>query len=116
MTIDYRPQGVCSQRMKIEIKDGRIQSLRVLGGCDGNLQGITRLVEGMAVSDAIRRLDGIHCGAKLTSCPDQLAQALTQYHGEGSPGGRGARNDLRKKAPGTGLFPSPEHAKGRGRR
>ena len=80
MTIHYRPKGVCSQQMEIDIENGVIQSFRVLGGCSGNLQGISRLVEGMEVSDAIRRLDGIHCGAKPTSCPDQLAQALKQYH------------------------------------
>ena len=80
MTIHYRPKGVCSQQMEIDIENGVIQSFRVLGGCSGNLQGISRLVEGMEVSDAIRRLDGIRCGAKPTSCPDQLAQALMQYH------------------------------------
>ena len=80
MTIHYRPKGVCSQQMEIDIENGVIQSFRVLGGCSGNLQGISRLVEGMEGSDAIRRLDGIRCGAKPTSCPDQLAQALKQYH------------------------------------
>ena len=78
MTINYRPRGVCSQQMTVEIEDGVIQSFQVKGGCDGNLQGISRLVEGMRVDDAIRRLDGIHCGFKSTSCPDQLAQALKQ--------------------------------------
>ena len=82
MTIEYRPRGVCSQKMEVDIQDGRIAAFRVLGGCSGNLQGISRLVEGMEVSEAIRRLDGIHCGAKSTSCPDQLAQALKQYKGE----------------------------------
>ena len=82
MTINYRPRGVCSQQMTVEIEDGVIQSFQVKGGCDGNLQGISRLVEGMRVDDAIRRLDGIHCGFKSTSCPDQLAQALKQYEGE----------------------------------
>ena len=79
MTINYRPRGVCSQQMTVEIEDGVIQSFQVKGGCDGNLQGISRLVEGMRVDDAIRRLDGIHCGFKSTSCPDQLAQALKKY-------------------------------------
>ena len=78
MTVNYRPRGVCSQQMTVEIEDGVIQSFQVKGGCDGNLQGISRLVEGMRVDDAIRRLDGIHCGFKSTSCPDQLAQALSQ--------------------------------------
>ena len=82
MTINYRPRGVCSQQMQVEIQDGVVQSFQVLGGCSGNLQGISRLVEGMKVDEAIRRLDGIKCGFKPTSCPDQLAQALKQYKGE----------------------------------
>ena len=82
MTITYRPRGVRSREMQVDIEDGVIRSFQVLGGCDGNLQGISRLVEGMEVEDAIRRLDGIQCGGKPTSCPDQLAQALKQYKGE----------------------------------
>ena len=78
MMYSYRPRGVCSQRMEIETEDGKIRSLSVLGGCDGNLQGIARLVEGMEIDEAIRRLEGIRCGSKPTSCPDQLAQALKQ--------------------------------------
>lgn len=76
MTYTYRPRGVCSQLMEIEAEDNKILSLRVLGGCDGNLQGISRLVVGMDVDEAIARLEGIRCGYKSTSCPDQLAQAL----------------------------------------
>lgn len=76
MTIQYRPQGVCSQAMTLEVEAGVIRSLEVLVGCSGNLQGICCLVAGMDVEEAIRRLDGIQCGDKLTSCPDQLAQAL----------------------------------------
>ena len=82
MTHTYRTRGVCSQQMTVEIEDGVIQSFQVKGGCDGNLQGISRLVEGMEVKEAIRRLDGIRCGFKPTSCPDQLAQALKQYKKE----------------------------------
>lgn len=78
MTINYRPRGVCSQQMKIDVEDGVIRSLEVMGGCSGNLQGISRLVVGMPVEEAIRRLDGIRCGFRSTSCPDQLAQALKQ--------------------------------------
>ena len=78
MTIDFRPRGVCSQRMTVEVEDGIIRSLRIMGGCSGNLQGISRLVEGMEAEEAIKRLEGIRCGFKPTSCPDQLAQALTQ--------------------------------------
>ena len=76
MTYTYRPRGVCSQLMEIETDGNTIQGLRVLGGCDGNLQGISRLVVGMDVDEAITRLEGIRCGYKSTSCPDQLAQAL----------------------------------------
>ena len=82
MTINYPPRGVCSQLMQIEGEAGWVCSFQVLGGCSGNLQGISRLVEGMNVDEAIRRLDGIKCGFKPTSCPDQLAQALKQYKGE----------------------------------
>ena len=76
MLYSYRPQGVCSQNMEIEVEDGRIKSLSVLGGCSGNLQGIARLVEGMEVEEVIRRLEGLRCGFKDSSCPDQLARAL----------------------------------------
>ena len=76
MTINYRPRGVCSQQMQIEVEDGVIRSFQVLGGCSGNLQGISRLVEGMNVDEAISRIEGIQCGFKPTSCPDQLAKAL----------------------------------------
>lgn len=74
--IEFRPRGVCSQRMNIQVEDGIVRSLKVMGGCNGNLQGISRLVEGMPVEEVIKRLDGIKCGFKNTSCPDQLAQAL----------------------------------------
>ncbi len=76
MTFTYRPRGVCSQLMELEIEDGVLKHFSVLGGCDGNLQGIARLVEGMEVEEVIRRLEGIRCGGKPTSCPDQLARAL----------------------------------------
>ena len=78
MVINYQPQGVCSRQMKIEVEDGIVKSFEVIGGCHGNLQGISRLVEGMKVEEVIARLDGIRCGGKPTSCPDQLAQALKQ--------------------------------------
>ena len=77
-SMEFRPRGVCSQRMNIEVEDGILRSLKVTGGCSGNLQGIAQLVEGMPVEEVIKRLDGIHCGFKSTSCPDQLAQALKQ--------------------------------------
>ena len=76
MLITYQPQGVCSQQMKIEVEEGIVKSLQVMGGCHGNLQGISKLVVGMKVEDVIARLEGIRCGFKPTSCPDQMAQAL----------------------------------------
>ena len=77
MTYTFRPRGVCSQQMQVEVDDqGIIQELRVLGGCSGNLQGISKLVQGMKAEDAIARMSGIKCGYKATSCPDQLSKAL----------------------------------------
>lgn len=78
MNISYKPRGVCSQRMDIETEGGRIVSVSVLGGCDGNLKGLSSLLRGMDVDEAISRLEGIRCGRKETSCPDQIAQALRQ--------------------------------------
>lgn len=78
MKLSYKTKGVCSRQMDIETEDGVIKSVEVVGGCNGNLQGISRLVEGMRVEEAISRLEGIRCGSKETSCPDQLAQALKQ--------------------------------------
>ena len=75
-TIKYSPKGVCSRSMEIDVEGGVIQAVRVVGGCHGNLQGISKLVEGMEVQEVIARLEGIRCGMKSTSCPDQLAQAL----------------------------------------
>ena len=76
---EYVPQGVCSRLMRFEVEDGRLHNLQVLGGCNGNLQGIAKLAEGMDVQEVIKRLEGLRCGSKLTSCPDQLAQALKEY-------------------------------------
>ncbi|MGN0432614.1 MAG: TIGR03905 family TSCPD domain-containing protein [Lachnospiraceae bacterium] len=72
----YQTRGTCSTAIDIEITDGVIDSVTFIGGCNGNLQGISRLVKGMKVEDAISKLKGIRCGFKSTSCPDQLAQAL----------------------------------------
>lgn len=74
----YKTQGTCSQRIDFDIVDGKITNVKFLGGCNGNLQGISRLVEGMTPEEAISRLKGIKCGFKSTSCPDQLAIALEQ--------------------------------------
>ena len=78
MTITYRPKGVCSRLMQVEVEDGIIRKVEVQGGCNGNLQGISRLLVGMPVQQAIERMEGVRCGGKPTSCPDQLAKALRQ--------------------------------------
>lgn len=77
-TITYYPQGVCSKKMEIDLENGIIQAVRVQGGCSGNLQGLSALLVGMTKEEAIRRMSGIHCGPRATSCPDQLACALKQ--------------------------------------
>ena len=76
MKISYRPRGVCSQLMELEVEDDKIVSVAIRGGCDGNLKGISRLLTGMDVDHAIACMQGIRCGMKDTSCPDQLARAL----------------------------------------
>ena len=77
-TIQYRPKGVCSNYMEIDVENGVILECRVSGGCNGNLQGISSLLKGMTVQDAISRMEGIRCGMRSTSCPDQIAKALKQ--------------------------------------
>lgn len=79
MVIEYTPKGVCSRKMIIEIENDIVKNLTVIGGCHGNLQGISSLVKGMSVDEVIKRLDGIDCNGKGTSCPAQLALALKQY-------------------------------------
>lgn len=76
--IQYTPHGVCSKQIDIEINNGIIEEVKFLGGCSGNTQGVAALIVGMSVEEAVRRLDGIHCGPRPTSCPDQLAKALKQ--------------------------------------
>lgn len=78
MTITYTPKGVCSRKMVIEVEQDVIMSVNVVGGCNGNLQGLSSLLRGMKVEEAVRRLEGIRCGVRPTSCPDQIAQALKQ--------------------------------------
>ena len=75
----YKTSGVCSQKIDFDIVDGKVHNVRFTGGCNGNLQGIGRLIEGMDVHEAISRLDGVRCGMKPTSCPDQLARALKEH-------------------------------------
>lgn len=78
MQFEYKTSGTCSQRILFEINDGIVQNVEFIGGCNGNLKGISSLVNGMKVEDVIARVDGICCGAKSTSCPDQLAKALKE--------------------------------------
>ena len=77
--IVYSPKGVCSKQIELEIENNEIVSCKFIGGCSGNTQGICALVKGMKVDEAIARLEGIKCGFRSTSCPDQLANALKQF-------------------------------------
>ncbi len=72
----YTPSGVCSQGIDFELEDGMIKSVRFTGGCSGNTQGVAALIQGMSAEEAIKRLKGLKCGFRNTSCPDQLAKAL----------------------------------------
>jgi uncharacterized protein (TIGR03905 family) len=76
MTHEYITQGTCSKCIQFKVENGILSSVRFIGGCDGNLKGIGKLVEGLSIDDVVDRLEGITCGRKTTSCPDQLAQAL----------------------------------------
>ena len=78
MAYQYRTKGVCARNIAFDIVDGNVVNVQFEGGCNGNTKGIASLIEGMPVDEAIRRMEGIRCGFKNTSCPDQLAQALKQ--------------------------------------
>ena len=73
---EFKTSGTCSQRILFDIEDGKVRNVKFIGGCNGNLKGIAALVEGMDVDTVIERVQGVTCGMKKTSCPDQLAQAL----------------------------------------
>ena len=77
MELKYKTHGTCSQQINVDIEDGVVKDVEFIGGCRGNTQGVARLVEGLDARDAIGKLAGIRCGFKATSCPDQLAKALT---------------------------------------
>ena len=72
----YQTRGTCSRSILFDIEDGKVKNVQFIGGCNGNLKGIAALVEGMDVDTVIERVQGVTCGMKKTSCPDQLAQAL----------------------------------------
>ena len=76
MQYEYKTHGTCSQRIFFEIEDGKVQNVQFLGGCNGNLKGICRLVKGMKAEDVIDRMEGTLCGFRNTSCPDQIAKNL----------------------------------------
>ena len=78
MRLKYKPRGTCSTMMEVEVTDGIIKEVKITGGCSGNLQGIMKLVQGMPAKEVIDRLSGIRCGPRSTSCPDQLAIALSK--------------------------------------
>ncbi len=77
-TLTYTTKGTCSRQIELSVDDDRVESVKFIGGCAGNTQGVAALVEGMLIDDAIERLKGIKCGFKPTSCPDQLACALEE--------------------------------------
>lgn len=79
MNFTYRPKGTCSRLMEYEIEDGIIKSLKVTGGCDGNLKGICSIVKGKTVDEVISAFNDIKCGMKPTSCPDQIAKGLMEF-------------------------------------
>ena len=81
MQYEYKTKGTCSQRISFEVENNKVKSVQFLGGCNGNLKGISALVEGMDIDDVISRVEGIRCGMKSTSCPDQLAKALKEVKG-----------------------------------
>lgn len=77
--ITYTTKGVCARQIEIDVENNMITNVKFLGGCAGNTQGVAALIVGMEVNEAIRRLSGIRCGFKPTSCPDQLARALKEH-------------------------------------
>ncbi len=83
MTYDFRTRGVCAAKITFELNDGIVSNVQFMGGCNGNLKGISKLVDGMKAEDVIKKIKGTKCGFKNTSCPDQLATALEQALNEG---------------------------------
>ena len=79
----YKTHGVCSREINFEVEDNKLSQVQFVGGCSGNTQGVARLVEGMDVDEAIKKLEGIQCGYRPTSCPDQLVKALKLYKQDG---------------------------------
>jgi len=82
MQFEYKTKGTCSQYITFEVEDRKVKNVQFTGGCNGNLKGICSLVDGMDIDEIISRVEGIHCGMKETSCPDQLARALKKARKE----------------------------------
>jgi len=76
---EYKTKGTCSQMIYFDVQDNKLTDVKFMGGCNGNLKGIAKLVDGMDIDEVIARIEGVTCGMKKTSCPDQLAQALKAY-------------------------------------
>ena len=76
MQYTYKTKGTCSREINFEVENGKVKNVQFIGGCNGNLKGIAALVEGMDIDEVVSRVEGVTCGSKSTSCPDQLAQAL----------------------------------------
>ena len=81
--MEYTTKGTCSRKILFEVEDGKVHNVQFVGGCNGNTQGVAQLAEGMDANEVISRLEGIRCGFKPTSCPDQLAKAIRQALNEG---------------------------------
>ena len=79
MTYEYRPRGICASKINFDVEDGIVKNVSFTGGCNGNTQGIAKLAEGRSAVELISLLDGIKCGFKNTSCPDQLSKAVLEY-------------------------------------
>ena len=78
MQYEYKTKGTCSSRILFDVEDGKVKNVQFIGGCNGNLKGIAALVDGMDLDEVIQKVQGIRCGMKATSCPDQLAKALME--------------------------------------
>lgn len=79
--MEFKTSGVCSRAINFDVEDGIVKNVKFMGGCNGNTQGVAALVEGMPIDEVIDRLEGIKCGPRPTSCPDQLARALKEWRG-----------------------------------
>ncbi len=79
---EYKTKGTCSQRILFDVENGKVKNVQFIGGCNGNLKGIAALVDGMDIDEVIARVQGIKCGMKPTSCPDQLAKALMEVQNQ----------------------------------